>query len=112
MAYKHKHGKDADDSDDDGRVWFFLPSEDIDFDVLASDLRCYLGNGAQVEIGNHHRVSAACLFRHVFPTGLTWVEWQAGLPHQICCSNHNGMSCFPTASAASTHSHLWTKTPL
>lgn len=74
MAYnrdKHKHGKDADDSDDDGRVWFFLPGEDIDFDVLASDLRCYLGNGAQVEIGNHHRVSAACLFRHVFPTGLT-----------------------------------------
>jgi hypothetical protein len=30
--------------------------------VLASDLRCYLGNGAQVEIGTHHRVSAAYHF--------------------------------------------------
>jgi len=74
MAYnrdKHMHGKDADNSDDNGRVWFFLPSEDIDFDVLASYLRCSLGNGAQVEEGNYHRVSAACPFRHVFPTGLT-----------------------------------------
>jgi hypothetical protein len=65
---KHKHGKGANDSDDedDNRVWFFLPSEDIDFEVLASDLRCYLGNGAQVEIGNHNRVSAACPFCHTF----------------------------------------------
>jgi hypothetical protein len=65
MAYnrdKSKHGKYGYDSDEDDRVLFFLPSEDIDFEVLASDLKCYLGNGAQVEIGSHHRVSAACHF--------------------------------------------------
>jgi hypothetical protein len=30
--------------------------------VLAADLRCYLGNGAQVDIGTHYRVSPAYHF--------------------------------------------------
>lgn len=65
MSYnrdKSRHGTYAYDSDEDDRVLFFLPSEDIDFEVLASDLRSYLGNGAQVEIGSHHRVSTAYHF--------------------------------------------------
>ena len=67
MAYnrdKSKHGKYTDEPDDyrDNRVEFFLPDEDIDFTVLASDLRCYLGNDAEVNIGNHPRVSASDLY--------------------------------------------------
>jgi hypothetical protein len=63
MAYnrdKSRHGKYADESDDfrDNRVEFFLPDEGVDFHVLASDLKCYLGNEAEVNIGNHHLVSA------------------------------------------------------
>jgi hypothetical protein len=63
MAYNRdnsKYGKFTNDSDDfrDNRVEFFLPDEDIDFSVLASDLKCYLGNGAEVHIGNHPRVSS------------------------------------------------------
>lgn len=61
---KPQRGK-YDDSDDDDIVTFFLPSEGIDFDVLASDLRCYLGNEARVEIGTHHRVSTAYHVRHM-----------------------------------------------
>lgn len=61
---KPQWSKYDDSDDDDDTVTFFLPSEDIDFDVLASDLKCYLGNNARVEIGNHHRVSTAYHFRH------------------------------------------------
>jgi hypothetical protein len=39
----------------DDRIEFFLPAEDIEFDVLASDIKCYLGPEASVSVGVHHR---------------------------------------------------------
>jgi hypothetical protein len=39
----------------DDRVEFFLPAEDIEFDVLANDVKCYLGPEASVSVGVHHK---------------------------------------------------------
>src|SRR5271163_2392848 len=39
----------------DDRIEFFLPAEDIEFDVLASDIKCYLGPEASVSVGVHHK---------------------------------------------------------
>jgi hypothetical protein len=50
MAFENRRRNDGDD-----RVEFFLPAEEIDFEVLASDIRCYLGPEASVSVGVHHR---------------------------------------------------------
>src|SRR5271170_7496667 len=39
----------------DDRVEFFLPAKDIEFDVLTSDIKCYLGPEASVSVGVHHK---------------------------------------------------------
>jgi hypothetical protein len=49
MPYRHQRRADSEDDKSDDRIPFFLPSEDIDFDVIAADIQLYLGREASVE---------------------------------------------------------------
>lgn len=52
---------ESDDEDDD-RVLYFVPSQDIDIEVLVYYLRRYLGNDSDAEPGQHPQVSRVALF--------------------------------------------------
>ena len=63
---RRKKGKtDHDDSDEedeveiDERVFYFVPAQDIDIEVLVYYLRRYLGDDSDAEPGQHPKVTRA-----------------------------------------------------
>jgi hypothetical protein len=64
---RHRRRKVQDDSSEsdeevDDRVLYFVPSQDIDIEVLVYYLRKYLGNDSDAEPGQHPQVSRVALF--------------------------------------------------
>jgi hypothetical protein len=49
MPYRHQRRADSEDDKSDDRIQYFVPSDGIEFDVIAADIKCYLGLDASVE---------------------------------------------------------------
>lgn len=49
MPYRHQRCADSENDKSDSHVTSFVPSDGIDYDVIAADIKCYLGPSASVE---------------------------------------------------------------
>lgn len=52
-----KTESESESDEEDDRVLYFVPSQDIDIEVLVYYLRKYLGNDSDAEPGQHPKVS-------------------------------------------------------
>jgi hypothetical protein len=49
MPYRHQRHADSENDRSDDRITFFVPSDGIDYDVIAAEIKCFLGPDASVE---------------------------------------------------------------